>query len=228
VRVLDTFGPYGPALAPGVTVQESDQPAIIDDQLAHDLDMDDLREHKCCLTPDPFSLAPCARSGTLCTPYPRQRGIRKRRANSESCLKRLGNHAPLSAPSFKYRSAYHHGAAQTATNWMGTPDGRPGWADYFVWGHCRLWDRTARSTRTAPATAPPVPSPPETPPAASSWRSAQTPPSPASSASSPPTYARQSTPPQIISRSLADGFCRGSLERYLREIVGPPATRIIW
>ncbi|MBU6256835.1 MAG: alpha/beta fold hydrolase [Burkholderiales bacterium] len=25
-----------------------------------------------------------------------------------------------------------HGAAQTATNWMGTPDGREGWADYFV------------------------------------------------------------------------------------------------
>jgi pimeloyl-ACP methyl ester carboxylesterase len=25
-----------------------------------------------------------------------------------------------------------HGAAQTATNWTGTPDGRPGWADYFV------------------------------------------------------------------------------------------------
>src|SRR5260370_7065936 len=25
-----------------------------------------------------------------------------------------------------------HGAAQTATNWMGTPDGRPGWADFFV------------------------------------------------------------------------------------------------
>lgn len=25
-----------------------------------------------------------------------------------------------------------HGAAQTATNWMGTPDGRQGWADYFV------------------------------------------------------------------------------------------------
>src|SRR5438045_7117282 len=25
-----------------------------------------------------------------------------------------------------------HGAAQTATNWMGTPDGRKGWADYFV------------------------------------------------------------------------------------------------
>lgn len=25
-----------------------------------------------------------------------------------------------------------HGAAQTATNWMGTPDGREGWAHYFV------------------------------------------------------------------------------------------------
>ncbi|MDB5414608.1 MAG: alpha/beta-hydrolase [Rubritepida sp.] len=25
-----------------------------------------------------------------------------------------------------------HGAAQTATNWMGTPDGRQGWADYFA------------------------------------------------------------------------------------------------
>lgn len=25
-----------------------------------------------------------------------------------------------------------HGAGQTATNWMGTPDGRPGWADYFL------------------------------------------------------------------------------------------------
>src|SRR5215831_5317503 len=25
-----------------------------------------------------------------------------------------------------------HGAAQTATNWMGTPDGRPAWADFFV------------------------------------------------------------------------------------------------
>ena len=25
-----------------------------------------------------------------------------------------------------------HGAAQTATNWMMTPDGRPGWADYFL------------------------------------------------------------------------------------------------
>src|SRR5256886_7549845 len=25
-----------------------------------------------------------------------------------------------------------HGAAQTATNWMGTPAGRKGWTDYFV------------------------------------------------------------------------------------------------
>ncbi len=25
-----------------------------------------------------------------------------------------------------------HGAGQTATNWMGTPDGRKGWAEYFV------------------------------------------------------------------------------------------------
>jgi pimeloyl-ACP methyl ester carboxylesterase len=25
-----------------------------------------------------------------------------------------------------------HGAGQTATNWMGTPDGREGWAEYFV------------------------------------------------------------------------------------------------
>ena len=25
-----------------------------------------------------------------------------------------------------------HGAAQTATNWMGTPDGRQGWAEFFV------------------------------------------------------------------------------------------------
>src|SRR5271163_3662339 len=33
----------------------------------------------------------------------------------------------------------------------------------------------------------------------------------------PQTYARQSTPPQIISRSLADGFCRGSLIRRYRD-----------
>ena len=34
VRMLDTFGPYGSALAPGVTAQESDRPAITDDRLA--------------------------------------------------------------------------------------------------------------------------------------------------------------------------------------------------
>jgi len=36
VRVLDTFGPYGPALAPGAPVQESDQPAITDDRLINE------------------------------------------------------------------------------------------------------------------------------------------------------------------------------------------------
>src|ERR1700733_9958298 len=32
----------------------------------------------------------------------------------------------------KYPMVFFHGASQTATNWMGTPDGRPGWADYFL------------------------------------------------------------------------------------------------
>jgi pimeloyl-ACP methyl ester carboxylesterase len=32
----------------------------------------------------------------------------------------------------KYPLVLLHGAAQTATNWMGTPDGRGGWADYFL------------------------------------------------------------------------------------------------
>ena len=32
----------------------------------------------------------------------------------------------------KYPLVLFHGAAQTATNWMGTPDGRAGWADYFL------------------------------------------------------------------------------------------------
>jgi pimeloyl-ACP methyl ester carboxylesterase len=31
-----------------------------------------------------------------------------------------------------YPLVFFHGASQTATNWMGTPDGRPGWADYFL------------------------------------------------------------------------------------------------
>jgi pimeloyl-ACP methyl ester carboxylesterase len=32
----------------------------------------------------------------------------------------------------KYPLVFFHGAGQTATNWMGTPDGRTGWADYFL------------------------------------------------------------------------------------------------
>jgi pimeloyl-ACP methyl ester carboxylesterase len=32
----------------------------------------------------------------------------------------------------KYPLVFIHGAGQTATNWMGTPDGRTGWADYFL------------------------------------------------------------------------------------------------
>jgi pimeloyl-ACP methyl ester carboxylesterase len=32
----------------------------------------------------------------------------------------------------KYPLVLIHGAGQTATNWMGTPDGRAGWADYFL------------------------------------------------------------------------------------------------
>lgn len=32
----------------------------------------------------------------------------------------------------KYPLLFFHGLGQTATNWMGTPDGRPGWADYFL------------------------------------------------------------------------------------------------
>lgn len=32
----------------------------------------------------------------------------------------------------KYPLVFIHGAGQTATNWMGTPDGRAGWADYFL------------------------------------------------------------------------------------------------
>jgi len=32
----------------------------------------------------------------------------------------------------RYPLVFFHGASQTATNWMGTPDGRPGWADYFL------------------------------------------------------------------------------------------------
>src|SRR5947209_14667121 len=31
-----------------------------------------------------------------------------------------------------YPIVFFHGNWQTATNWMGTPDGRAGWADYFL------------------------------------------------------------------------------------------------
>src|SRR5262249_39929660 len=81
-------------------------------------------------------------------------------------------------------------------------------------GHCPAWDRTARSTRTAPTTAQSAPSRQEMLPAASSWRSVQTPPSPVSAASSP-THAHQSVLMHIISRSLTAGFCRASLKELL-------------
>ncbi len=32
----------------------------------------------------------------------------------------------------KYPLLFLHGLSQTATNWLGTPDGRMGWADYFL------------------------------------------------------------------------------------------------
>lgn len=32
----------------------------------------------------------------------------------------------------KYPLVFFHGNSQTATNWLGTPDGRAGWADYFL------------------------------------------------------------------------------------------------
>jgi len=32
----------------------------------------------------------------------------------------------------RYPLVFFHGAGQTATNWITTPDGRPGWADYFL------------------------------------------------------------------------------------------------
>jgi hypothetical protein len=35
-------------------------------------------------------------------------------------------------PRHRYPLVLIQGAAQTATNWLGTPDGRPGWADFFV------------------------------------------------------------------------------------------------
>jgi pimeloyl-ACP methyl ester carboxylesterase len=36
------------------------------------------------------------------------------------------------APRRPYPLVMFHGAGQTATNWLGTPDGRPGWAEHFA------------------------------------------------------------------------------------------------
>jgi pimeloyl-ACP methyl ester carboxylesterase len=35
-------------------------------------------------------------------------------------------------PRQAHKLVMFHGAGQTATNWLGTPDGRPGWAEFFV------------------------------------------------------------------------------------------------
>src|SRR5262245_5785475 len=32
----------------------------------------------------------------------------------------------------RYPIVFFHGLGQTATNWIGTPDGRAGWSDYFL------------------------------------------------------------------------------------------------
>jgi pimeloyl-ACP methyl ester carboxylesterase len=46
----------------------------------------------------------------------------------------------------KYPLVFFHGNWQTATTWMGTPDGRPGWADYFLAQGYRVYlvDQPAR------------------------------------------------------------------------------------
>ena len=45
-----------------------------------------------------------------------------------------------------YPLVLFHGAGQTATNWLGTPDGRPGWAEYFAGAGYALYlvDQPAR------------------------------------------------------------------------------------
>jgi pimeloyl-ACP methyl ester carboxylesterase len=45
-----------------------------------------------------------------------------------------------------YPLVMFHGAGQTATNWLGTPDGRPGWAEYFANDGYRVYlvDQPAR------------------------------------------------------------------------------------
>lgn len=39
---------------------------------------------------------------------------------------------PASGPSQKYPLLFVHGAGMTGTNFLNTPDGRPGWADWFL------------------------------------------------------------------------------------------------
>src|SRR5690348_13583365 len=81
----------------------------------------------------------------------------------------------------------------------------------------------ARLARTAPTTAQRAPSRQETLPAASSWRSAQTPPPPASTASSP-NPMQQSTP--LI---LYHDHCSWLMQRFLRrfrpQLASPPPRR---
>ena len=49
-----------------------------------------------------------------------------------------------------------HGAGQTATNWLGTPDGRPGWAEYFAGEGYTVYlvDQPARGRSAATITSP--------------------------------------------------------------------------
>src|SRR5215469_12195430 len=78
--------------------------------------------------------------------------------------------------------------------------------------------------RTAPTTVQPAPFRPERPYAASSWRSAQTPLSPASAASSPnPTH--QSPAPHCTSNQAV--FCRGSLDRPIDRILFLLVERVL-
>src|SRR5713101_6920583 len=41
-------------------------------------------------------------------------------------------HISPSSPTQKYPIVMFHGAGQTSANWLTTPDGREGWAHYFV------------------------------------------------------------------------------------------------
>ena len=39
---------------------------------------------------------------------------------------------PLIGPTQKYPLVFWHGLGQTGSNWLNTPDGRQGWASYFL------------------------------------------------------------------------------------------------